>query len=122
VSASGLSRGGIGSNFSIRKKAMPLASAERPVEGTIRSDGTFEALDVEVEDDSEVERSIMAPLEAVSTADSTLTQLGVAIQVTENTEFDDDEGLEALETGTQVETDYYLDNGRFATEVEREDD
>ena len=92
------------------------------VEGTIRSDGTFEALDVEVEDDSEVERSIMAPLEAVSTADSTLTQLGVAIQVTENTEFDDDEGLEALETGTQVETDYYLDNGRFATEVEREDD
>lgn len=92
------------------------------VEGTIRSDGTYEALDVEVEDDSEVERSITAPLDAVSTTDSTLTQLGVTIQVTSNTEFDDDGGLGALEEGLQVETDYYLDNGRFATEVEREDD
>ena len=92
------------------------------VEGTIRSDGTYEALDVELEDDSEVERSIAAPLEAVSATDSTLTQLGVTIQVTSTTEFDDDGGLSALETGTQVETDYYLDNGRFATEVEREDD
>ncbi len=92
------------------------------VEGTIRSDGTFEALDVEREEEGEVERSITAPLESVSTTDSTLTQLGVTIQVTENTEFDTDGGLSALESGVQVETDYFLDNGRVATEVEREDD
>ncbi|MFP4227984.1 MAG: DUF4382 domain-containing protein [Salinivenus sp.] len=92
------------------------------VNGRLQDDGTYEALDVEVEDDSEVERSITAPVEEVSIEDSTITQLGVTIQVTENTEFDDDGGLSAIETGTRLETDYYIDNGRFATEVEREDD
>lgn len=92
------------------------------VEGRVQDDGTYEALDVEAEDDTEVERSITAPVDDVSTTDSTITQLGVTIQVTDNTEFDDDGGLSAIETGMRLETDYYLDNGRFATEVEHEDD
>ena len=92
------------------------------VEGTIREDGTYEALELEVEGDDEVERSLTAPLDAVSPSDRTFTQLGVVFQVTDNTEFDDDNGLSALESGARVETEYTLDGQRIVTEVEREDD
>lgn len=93
------------------------------VEGTVGSDGSLEALELEVEDDDEPERSITARIESVSPSDSTLAQLGVTIRVTDRTEFDDDEGLDGLETGERVETDYVFRNGaRVATEIEDEDD
>jgi len=92
------------------------------VEGTVPSDGsTLEAREVDVEDDEEVERSITARIEALG--DQSFTILGTTIQVTENTEFDDDGGFGALQTGARVEVDYAFQDGvRIATEVEQEDD
>ena len=92
------------------------------VEGTVSNDGSaLEAREVDVEDDEEVERSITARIEALG--DQSLTVLGVTIQVTDNTEFDDDGGFGALQSGTRVEVDYTFQNGeRVATEIEREDD
>jgi len=93
------------------------------VEGQVRSDGSLEALKLEVENEEDLERSITARVESVSQADSTVTQLGVMIQVTDSTEFDDDGGLGDIESGDRVETEYEFQNGnRLATEVESEED
>ena len=92
------------------------------VEGTVPSDGsTLEAREVDVEDDEELERSITARIEALG--DQSFTILGTTIQVTDNTEFDDDGGFGALRTDARVEVDYTFQDGvRVATEVEMEDD
>jgi len=92
------------------------------VEGTVPSDGSaLVAREVDVEDDEEVERSITARIEALG--DRSVTVLGVSIQVTDSTEFDDDGGFGALQTGTRVEVDYAFQNGeRVATEIESDDD
>jgi len=93
------------------------------VEGTVQSDGALEALEVDVEDDDDPERSITARLESVSESDSTISQLGVTIRVTDSTEFDTDVGLSGLDSGDRVETDYEFQSGvRLATEIEDEDD
>lgn len=90
------------------------------VEGTILEDESLEAREIDVEDDDEVERSITAPLQAVG--DGSLTLVGVTIEVTDNTEFDDDSGLSSLEAGNRVEVEYeFQDDTRVALEVERED-
>ena len=90
------------------------------VEGTIASDGSvLEAREIEVEDDEE--RSITARIEALG--DRSLTVLGTTIEVTDNTEFDDDGGFGGLQTGTRVEVDYTVQDGiRVAIEIEEEDD
>lgn len=91
------------------------------VEGTLLDDGSLEAREVEVEDDDEVDRSITAPLESVS--EESFSLLGVTIEVTNETEFDDDGGLSALEAGDRVEVEYdFQEDVRVATEVESEDD
>jgi hypothetical protein len=90
------------------------------IEGTLPSDGSvLEAREIEGEDDEE--RSITARIEALG--DQSLTVLGTTIEVTDNTEFDDDGGFGALQTGTRVEVDYIYQEGiRVATEIETEDD
>jgi hypothetical protein len=91
------------------------------VEGTVPSDGAApEAREVDVEDDEELERSITARIQSLG--DQSLTVLGVAVQVTADTEFDDG-GFDALQTGTRVEVEYeFRDGTRVATEIEAEDD
>jgi hypothetical protein len=92
------------------------------VEGTLLDDGTFEAREVSVEDD-EIERSITAPVQSVSSSDSTLAQLGVTMRVTDSTEFDDEGSLGDVASGGRVETEYIFDGAdRIATEIENEDD
>lgn len=91
------------------------------VEGTFLEDGTLEARELDAEDDDEVERSITAPIQAVG--DSSFTVVGVSMTVDEDTEFDDDTGLSALEAGHRVEVDYeFRDGARVALEVEHEGD
>ena len=92
------------------------------IEGTLLDDGTLEAREIEVSDD-EAERSITAPVQSVSTSDSTLTQLDVTMLVTDSTEFDDDGGFGGIESGDRVETDYVFDGvDRVATSIEGDDD
>jgi hypothetical protein len=90
------------------------------VEGTVPSEGSgLQAREIEV-DDEENEYAITARIESLG--DQSLTVLGTPIQVTDNTEFDDDGGFQALQTGTRVEVEYQVQNNiRVATEIERED-
>lgn len=91
------------------------------VEGTLHEDETLEAREVDVEDDDEIERSITARI--ASKGEETLTLLGVTIEVTPETEFDEEGGLDALAVGDRVEVEYEMQDGvRVATEVEWEDD
>jgi hypothetical protein len=94
------------------------------VEGTLLDDGTVEAREIETEE-SDDERSITARIESKTNTEQeqSLTLLGVAIQVTSNTEFDDN-SLDALETGDRVEVDYTVDSdgNRLATQIENEGD
>lgn len=94
------------------------------VEGTLLDDGTVEAREIETEE-SDDERSITARIESKTNTEQeqSLTLLGVAIQVTSNTEFDDS-SLDALETGDRVEVDYTVDSDgdRLATQIENEGD
>ena len=91
------------------------------VEGTLRDDGSLVAREVEVEDDDEIERSITAPIESAS--DDSIALLGVTIDVTDDTEFDDLSRAGELQADDRVEVDYVLsDDTRIATEIEREDD
>jgi len=94
------------------------------VEGTLLDDGTVEAREIEAED-SDDERSITARIESKTNTETeqSLTLLGVTVQVTSETEFDDD-GFDALKSGDRVEVDYTVDSDeqRVATEIETEDD
>lgn len=94
------------------------------VEGTLLDDGTVEAREIET-GESDDERSITARLESkTNTADEqSITLLGVTIQVTSDTEFDDT-SFDALESGDRLEVDYVVnsDGQRIATEIENEDD
>ncbi|MFB6231824.1 MAG: DUF4382 domain-containing protein [Salinibacter sp.] len=91
------------------------------VEGTRLDDGSLRAREVDVEDDDEVERSITAPVEALG--DDSLTLLGVPVEVTNGTEFEDDRRLEGLSPGDRVEVNYeFREGSRIALEIEDEDD
>jgi hypothetical protein len=94
------------------------------VEGTLLEDGTAEAREIETEE-SDDERSITARVESKTSTEQeqSLTLLGVAIQVTSNTEFDDS-SFGVLEAGDRVEVDYTVDsnNNRLATQIENEGD
>lgn len=91
------------------------------VEGTRLDDGSLRAREVDVEDDDEVERSITAPVEALG--DDSLTLLGVPVEVTDDTEFEDDRRLEELDPGDRVEVGYeFREGSRIALEIEHEDD
>lgn len=94
------------------------------VEGTLLDDGTVEAREIETEE-SDDERSITARIESKTNTEQeqSLTLLGVSIQVTSNTEFDDS-SFDALETGDRVEVDYTVDSdgNRLATQIENEGD
>jgi len=94
------------------------------VEGTLLDDGTVEAREIETED-SDDERSITARIESkTDTADEqSVTLLGVTVQVTSETEFDDS-SFDALDSGDRIEVDYIVDSDgqKIATEIENEDD
>lgn len=94
------------------------------VEGTLLDDGTVEAREIETED-SDDERSITARIESKTNTEDgrSLTLLGVTVQVTSETEFDDS-SFDALESGDRVEVDYTVDSDgqRVATDIETEDD
>jgi len=91
------------------------------VEGTIRDDGTLVAREIEVDEEDDVERSITAPVDAIG--EGSITVLGVAIKVTQNTEFEDVLGLGDLQDGDRVEVEYiFVDGSRVATDIERESD
>lgn len=94
------------------------------VEGTLLEDGTVEAREIETED-SDDERSITARIESKTDTEDeqAVTLLGVTVQVTSNTEFDDS-SFDALDPGNRIEVDYIFnsDGQRIATEIENEDD
>jgi len=94
------------------------------VEGTLLDDGTAEAREIEAEE-SDDERSITARIESKTNTEQeqSLMLLGVTIQVTSNTEFDDI-SFNEIESGDRVEVDYTVDSddNRLATQIESEDD
>jgi hypothetical protein len=92
------------------------------VEGTRLNSGTLEAREIETED-SEDERSITARIDSKDAEEQSVTLLGVPVQVTSDTEFDDS-NFDALASGDRVEVDYTLnsDGQRIAMEIENEDD
>lgn len=93
------------------------------VEGTLLDDGTLEAREIEMEGDDELERSITAPLDAKTETEGeqSVTLLGVTVDVTSETEFDDDASLSALSEGDRIEVDYVFQEGRrVATEIEND--
>ncbi len=95
------------------------------VEGTLLDDGTLEAREIEVEGDDEGERSITAPLDAKTETEGeqSVTLLGVTVDVTSETQFDDDASLSAFSVGDRIEVDYVFQDGRrVATKIEKEDD
>jgi hypothetical protein len=97
------------------------ASQAVEVEGTRLDGGSLRAREVDAEDDDEVERAITAPVEALG--DNSLMLLGVTVEVTDDTEFDDDRRLTGLSLGDRVEVAYeFRDGSRVALEVEDEDD
>ena len=91
------------------------------VSGTLRDDGSLAAREIDVEEGDDAERSITAPVESLGA--QSLTLLGVSIDVTDETEIEDDADLSDLSVGDRVEVEYtLLGTTRTATEIEREDD
>jgi len=90
------------------------------VEGLTTSDGTFDALYIEAIEDEYARYALEGELESFSTADSTVTLLGVQVGVTDDTEFDDDLTFDGLQVGNRYEVEFTRDanDNRIATEIE----
>jgi hypothetical protein len=93
------------------------------VEARENDDGTFTAVEVEGVADEDRTFVLEGTLDAVGT--SSLTLLGVDVQVTEATSFEDEEtSLAVLAAGSRVEAEFTKDASgtRIATNIEVEDD
>lgn len=81
------------------------------VSATRLEDGTLAAREIEAQDEGEEKRSVDASIEAVS--DSSVTVLGVAFTVDEQTELDGVAVLDELQSGDPVELTYDLVDGTY---------